>query len=214
MDVAGKSLLAHSIEHALASSLVTRVMVSTEDDEIRDVALASGAEVPFPRPVELADHHVLDHPVFEHVLKELDRTEGYQADIVVHLRPTAPLRKTGWIDAAVKMLLDHPKADSVRSVSMPSMHPYRMFRIDSEGYLDPIMKHEHKQPYLLRRQDLPDVYYYNCVIDVTRPFTILELKSMTGNHILPYIMDPEEVFDVDSHRDLEIVRLFAERFES
>ena len=214
VDVAGKPLIAHSIQHALDASLVTRVVVSTEDEEIGDVGLRFGAEVPFPRPAELADHHVLDHPVFEHVLLELDRTEGYEADIVVHLRPTAPLRKKGWIDAAVQLLVDHPDADSLRSVSRPAMHPYRVFRIDAEGYLDPIMKHEHEQPYLLRRQDLPDMYYYNCVIDVTRPSTILIQKSMTGKKILPFIMDAEEAFDVDSPRDIEIVRLYAETFES
>ena len=94
------------------------------------------------------------------------------------------------------------------------MHPYRVFRIDEKGYLDPVMKHEHEQPYLLRRQDLPEMYYYNCVIDVTRPSTILMQKSMTGEKILPFIMSAEEAFDVDSPHDLEIVRLFAETFES
>ena len=214
VDVGERPLVAHSIQHALNAPSVTRVIVSTEDDEIRDVGLRFGAEVPFPRPDELADHHVLDHPVFEHVLLELDRTEGYKPDIVVHLRPTAPLRKNGWIDTAVGLLVDHPDADSVRSVSPPAMHPYRVFRVDEHGYLVPIMKHEHEQPYQLRRQDLPVMYYYNCVIDVTRPSTILNKKSMTGEKILPFIMSAEDAFDVDSPRDLEIVRLFAETFES
>ena len=211
-QVAGKSLLEHSIVHAHASKLVSRTIVSTEDDEIATVALGLGAEVPFRRPIELADHHVLDYPVFEHLLRELARTEDYQPDIVVHLRPTAPLRKAGWIDAAINLLVDDTLADSVRSVSEPSMHPYRMFSIDSSGYLDPVMKHEHPEPYLLRSQDLPVIYYYNCVIDVTRPKTILEQKSMTGNKILPFYMNPDEVFDVDSLRDLDVVRLFAETF--
>ena len=56
------------------------------------------------------------------------------------------------------------------------------------------------------------MYYYNCVIDVTRPSTIFETKSMTGNHMLPYIMEADESFDVDTPRDLEIVRLFARDF--
>jgi CMP-N,N'-diacetyllegionaminic acid synthase len=210
VPLAGKPLLVHSIEHALAAKRVTRVIVSTEDREIADVALAAGAEVPFMRPEILAGDTVLDLPVFEHVLAELEHREGYRPELIVHLRPTAPLRKYHWIDEAVDLLAADAQADSVRSVSMPSQHPYRVFRIASSGYLDPIMKQEHPTPYLLRRQELPDMYYYNCVIDVTRPTTILNMKSMTGNRILPYIMDPDEVIDIDSLRDLATARLLME----
>lgn len=200
----GKPLVVHSINHALKSRLVTRVIVSTDDEEIMAIARDNGAEAPFLRPKELAEDHVLDLPVFEHVLKYLMQTERYSPDIVVHLRPTAPYRQGEWIDEAICLLNDHPYADSVRSVSEPDKHPYRMFTIDNNGYLDPIMKHLHPVPYLLRRQDLPPVFYYNCVIDVTRPSTILEKESMTGDHILPYVMNPDDVIDIDSQRDLMI----------
>ena len=76
---------------------------------------------------------------------------------------------------------------------------------DAGGFLDPLMTRTF-EPYLLRRQDLPPVYYYNCVIDVTRPATIFELKSMTGNRIYPYRMSPEHVIDIDSPRDLMLAR--------
>jgi N-acylneuraminate cytidylyltransferase len=200
----------HTIEHALASQRVTRVVVSTEDAEIADVARAAGAEVPFPRPDALAGDTVLDLPVFEHVLDELRRREAFRPDLIVHLRPTAPLRRTGWIDEAIDRLWSEPRADSIRSVSKPAQHPYRVFRVDAAGFLDPIMRAEHPTPYLLRRQDLPDMYYYNCVIDVTRPATILEKKSMTGERILPFVMDPDEVLDIDSPRDLEFARFLLE----
>ena len=166
-----------------------------------------GAEVPFVRPAELAEDHVLDLPVFEHALNFLKDKEGYEADIVVHLRPTTPYRKPLWIDEAIELLINHPESDAVRSVSKPEKHPYRMFTIDKEGYLDPIMKHEHPEPYLLRRQDHPDLYHYNCVIDVTKPATIYGKKSMTGDRLLPYIMDPEDVVDIDTLADLKIARL-------
>lgn len=184
--------------------------MSTEDEEIAQVAKAAGAEVPFMRPIELAGDTVLDLPVFVHVLDELQRREGYAPDLIVHLRPTAPLRNPDWIDAAVQLLSSNDDADSVRSVSMPSQHPYRVFRINSKGYLDPIMKAEHPTPYLLRRQELPDMYYYNCVIDVTRPSTIARMHSMTGTNILPFVMNPDEVIDVDSPRDLTMARLLME----
>lgn len=87
-----------------------------------------------------------------------------------------------------------------------------MFRIGADHFLDPVMKHEHPVPYLLRRQDLPKMYYYNCVIDVTRPATILDKQSMTGDHILPFIMDPDDVVDIDTPRDLKILEaLFTDK---
>jgi N-acylneuraminate cytidylyltransferase len=206
----GIPLLASSIEHALNSKLVTRVIVSTDDLEIREAALKYGAEVPFLRPAELAEDHVLDLPVFEHALQFLEK-QGYRPEAVVHLRPTAPHRELGLIDAAISLLLDNPDADSVRSVSVPDKHPYRMFTIDGDGFLSAIMKHEHPVPYLLRRQDLPPVYYYNCVIDVTRPDVIYKKQSMTGDAIFPFIMKPEDVIDIDTNRDLEIARYLFER---
>lgn len=207
-----RPLVVHSIVHAQKSKRITRTLVSTDDTEIAEICKAQGAEVPFMRPSELAEDHVLDWPVFKHALDFLKETEGYKPDLVVHLRPTAPYRKPLWIDEAVNLLLDNTEADSVRSVSAPDKHPYRMFRIGKDGFLDPIMKHEHPEPYLLRRQDLPAIYYYNCVIDVTRTETILGQHSMTGTRILPYIMDPDEVIDIDSTRDLKIAEcLFGEK---
>lgn len=200
----GRPLVAHSIVHALSSSTVSRVVVSTEDAEIASVARSWGAEVPGLRPRALAEDEVLDLPVFKHVLRSLREAEGYEPDAVVHLRPTAPRRRRGWIDEAVELLLGDASADSVRSVSEPHQHPYRMFRINESGYLTAVMAHEHPRPYLLRRQDLPKMYYYNCVIDVTRPRTIFEQDSMTGASILPFVMDPDDVIDIDGPRDLQI----------
>jgi len=205
-----KPLVVHSIEHALAARTVTRVIVSTEDDEIATVARRAGAEVPFLRPRELAADETLDHPVFAHVLGALADRGSPSPEVVVHLRPTAPMRDPAWIDAAVQLLRDHPDADSVRSVSPPSQHPYRIFRIGQDGYLDPIMSAEHPTPYLLRRQDLPAMYYYNCVVDVTRPRTISEHGSMTGTRILPFVMQADDALDIDSPRDLEIARVLFE----
>jgi N-acylneuraminate cytidylyltransferase len=191
--------------HAQAARSVTRVVVSTEDEEIAGVARALGADVPFLRPRELAEDDVLDLPVFAHVLSVLAERERYRPDVVVHLRPTAPYRRAEWIDQAVQALVARADATSLRSVSPPVAHPYRMFTIDSEGLLDPLMKHVHPEPYLLRRQDLPPVWHYNCVLDVTRPATI-EGGSMTGARILPFPMSAEDVVDIDTPRDLAIAR--------
>lgn len=217
VSIDGKPLLAYSVEHAQASRYIERMIVSTDDDEIAQVAISYGAEVPFMRPAELAGDEVLDLPVFQHALSFLKESENYKPDIIVHLRPTSPLRDAARIDEAVDLLIRNPNADSVRSVSIPSQHPYRMFSIAEDGFLFPLMKTEYKEPYLLRRQELPPVYWYNCVIDVTRYETIFEKQSMTGDYILPYIMDSKFVVDIDSPDDLLVaevkIRMLKEKEE-
>jgi CMP-N-acetylneuraminic acid synthetase len=199
-------LICYSIKHALQCKLIDKVIVSTDSEEIAQASREAGAEVPFLRPKELAEDHVLDHPVYEHAIDFLLDQQGYKADIVVHLRPTAPFRRISWLDESIKLLIENKEANSVRSVSPVRQHPYRMFEIKEDGFLDPLMKDKHPEPYLLRRQDLPDLFYYNCVIDITRYSTIKELRSMTGSKILSYVMDDEEVIDVDTPLDLEIAR--------
>ncbi|MBU0568838.1 acylneuraminate cytidylyltransferase family protein [bacterium] len=207
VPLAGKPLLAYSIEHAHASNYIERVIVSTDDEAIAQVAVSLGAEAPFTRPAELAGDEVLDLPVFQHALAWLKEHKSYEPEIIVHLRPTSPLREAMQIDEAIQLLMTHPKADSVRSVSIPSQHPYRMFSIGEDGFLYPLMKTGHKEPYLLRRQELPPVYWYNCVVDVTRNSTIFDKNSMTGDYILPYIMDSKFVVDIDGPDDLLVAEV-------
>ena len=93
MMIAGKPLIAYSIEHALQSRYVTRTIVSTDDPEIADVARGLGAEVPFLRPSEFAQDLSPDIDVFRHALTWLRDRQGYQCELVVHLRPTGPVRR-------------------------------------------------------------------------------------------------------------------------
>ena len=202
-----KPLVAFSIEHSLESKLINRTIVSTDNEEIAKVSEEYGAEIPIFRKKELAGDRILDLPVFEHMLTYLKKEENYEPEIVVHLRPTSPYREPKWIDSAINLLVENPSADSVRSVSEPSQHPYRVFEIKNK-YLHPLMNERHPEPYLLRRQDLPKMYYYNCVIDVTKPSTIFNKKSMTGNKMLPYIMKREDSIDIDTPMDLEFAKVF------
>lgn len=206
IEINNKPMISYSIGHALSCPLIDRVIVSTDSEEIRDIAIQYGAEVPFIRPSHLADDNVLDYPVFEHAVNHLLGNEGYKADIIVHLRPTTPLRKDIWLEESINLLLNNPRAHSVRSVSPVKQHPFRMFEINKEGYLESLMGHKHKEPFLLRRQDLPHIYYYNCVLDVTRFDTVMELSSMTGTQILPFLMNDNDVIDIDTALDLEIFK--------
>jgi CMP-N-acetylneuraminic acid synthetase len=129
-DFAGYPLIAYSIKAALQSQAVTRTIVSTDDEEIAAVAREYGAETPFLRPEEFSLDNTTDLPVFQHALKWLEEHENYCPDVVVHLRPTSPIRPLTCVDDAVNILLSHPEADSVRGVVEAGQNPYKMWRID------------------------------------------------------------------------------------
>lgn len=202
-SLAGHPLIAYSIAAGSASAMVTRLIVSTDDEEIAGVARKHGAEVPFLRPAEHSQDNTTDLPVFRHALEWLQEHQSYQPDIVVQLRPTSPFRRVQHIDAAVRLLLENPQADAARTVCIPFQNPFKMWRISPEGWMQPLgrelgIPHE---PYNLPRQALPDVYWQTGYVDACRADTILKKNSMTGGRILPVVIDPAEWIDIDSPDD-------------
>lgn len=208
--VAGRPLIAHSIEQARRSTLITRVIVSTDDPEIADVARSHGAEVPFLRPAELAQDAAPDIGVFQHALAWLEREEGYVPDVVVHLRPTTPVRRVETIDRAIQTFLSRSDVDSLRSVTLAKQTPFKMWLIGENGCLEPIIKAEDgREAYNLPRQVLPRVYWQNGYIDITHPEVILRSKSMTGRRILSFVIEEPSV-EIDYEEDLAVAeRLLA-----
>ncbi len=141
LPLGGHPLVAYSIASGLASESITRLIVSTDDDEIAAVAERYGAEIPFRRPADLAADDTPDYPLFVHALDWLEREENYRPDVVVQLRPTTPLRPHGLLDEAVRMLLNDPRADCVRGVTIPKQTPYKMWRDAADGYLAAVDGH-------------------------------------------------------------------------
>jgi N-acylneuraminate cytidylyltransferase len=182
---------------------VTRVIVSTDDEEIADVARRYGADVPFLRPAELAQDNSLDLPLFQHALTWLAEHEDYHPDAVVQLRPTSPIRPRTCVDDAVKLLLSHPEADSVRGVVPAGQNPHKMWRIDPvSGQMHNLLTVEGvKEPYNAPRQILPQVYWQTGHIDAIRPATILKKNTMSGDVILPLMIDPRYTVDIDNPSD-------------
>lgn len=198
----GWPLLAYSVAAARAAARIDRVVVSTDDEEIAAIARRFGAETPFLRPAALAEDDTPDLPVFRHALQWLVDREGYRAEIVVHLRPTSPFRRTWQIDEAVARLEAHPQADSVRTVCIPFQNPFKMWHVGAEGFLHPLLDVEGVQePYNQPRQALPEVYWQTGYVDAARAATILEKESMTGEWILPLVIDPGDWVDIDSPAD-------------
>lgn len=195
----GKPLLVHAVEQARSSRLVERTVISTDSEAYAAVAREAGAEAPFLRPAALAGDLSPDIDVFRHALQWLADREGYRPDVCVHLRPTYPVRRPEEIDEAIGLLLAHPEADSVRSVT-PSPHtPFKMWFQDEAGYLSPVISGVDPSPHSLPRQALPAVYLQNACVDVIRTRTI-EQGSMTGSRVLGYRMP--HFFDIDDLQDL------------
>ncbi|TAL19575.1 acylneuraminate cytidylyltransferase family protein [Patescibacteria group bacterium] len=209
--MAGKPLLAHTIEQAKGSARLTRVILSTDDPEIAAVGREWGVEAPFIRPAEFALDRTPDLPVFVHALNWLKVNEGYFPDVVVHLRPTSPGRTSGMIDEAVDLLLAHPEADCVRGVALPHDNPFKMWTIGNDGYLKPLLAVPGvAEPYNAPRQALPEVWYQLGYVDAIWPKTILEKNSMTGSRVYPLRLQVAEYTDIDSLFDWRVAEMYLE----
>jgi len=198
----GFPLIAYSIAAALQSRQVTRTLVSTDDDEIARIARGYGAEAPFLRPTELAQDNTTDYPVFTHALSWLKDHEAYTPELVIQLRPTSPLRPPDCVDQAIQVLLDHPQADSVRGVIPSGQNPYKMWRVNDQGQLKPLLELvDLREAYNAPRQALPQTYWQTGHIDAIRVATILNKASLSGDVIYPLLMDPHYAIDIDTLRD-------------
>lgn len=199
----GVPLIAYSIAAAQQAETVTRLIVTTDDEEIARVAESFNAEVPFMRPAELARDDTTDLPVFQHALRWLEKYEGYQPEVVVQLRPTSPLRPRYCVDAAVRALLGDPRSDSVRAVVTSGQNPYKMWRPAPGGLMQPLLTHESAEPYNEPRQRLPPTYWQTGHVDAARYDTVMRRHSMNGDAIRPLLIDQAYVADIDTPFDWE-----------
>ena len=207
----GKPIIVHTLEKAKAAKYIDRLILSTDDLTIAEVAKKHGSEVPFMRPAELAQDNTKDLPVFIHALEWLRDNENWKPDFIVHLRPTHPFRKTEHIDRAIEMLADNPKADSVWTVGIPPVTPYKMFFAGDDGFLKPALTIPgEKEVFNWPRQKLPKAYNHYGQVDAARYETIMNKKSMCGENILPIFLEGE-VLDIDSLLDWEMAEFLINK---
>ena len=195
-----KSLLSYTCTEALRATRLTRVILSTNDDQIAQCGRACGVEVPFLRPDELATDETPMLDVLRHALELLER-EGYRAEVVVVLQPTSPLRRAEHIDGAVELLQESGVDSVVSVVEVPHQFtPGSLLRLES-GRLVPFLD----GPQILRRQEKPILYARNgpAVLAVRR-HVLLEQGSLFGAVCRPLIMPPEASVDIDTPFDLTV----------
>lgn len=198
VQIAGRPLLAYAIESARSAMSVDRVLVSTDDREIADVACALGADVPFMRPPELADDSAPMLGVLRHVLAWLESRED-SVEALVLLQPTSPLRTHVHVEEAIRLFRSAPASSVVSVVEVPhKFNPVSVMTL-AEGVLQPFLG---QSKVFTRRQEKPRIFARNGpAVLICHPDT-LRAGELYGNCCLPYVMLEDDSLDIDLPQDL------------
>jgi CMP-N,N'-diacetyllegionaminic acid synthase len=203
--IAGKPLIAYTIEAAKKSKYIDRIIVSTDDDEIAQVAKNFGAEVPFFRPIELSTDDAPTSLSLVHAVNYLEKTENYPVDIVVTLQPTSPLRTEKDIDEGID-IFNKGNFDSLIPLknSGPASH---YFRIENNIPL-PILKNQDAQ---ISRQKSESIYSLCGFLFITKKSYLLQNTSVFNtNNSCFYLVDKNRAIDIDDQLDMDMAELFLE----
>ncbi len=198
----GKPLITWAIEAGKNSGVLDRLIVSTDDSEIADIARAAGAEVPFIRPAELAEDTTPSLAVQQHAVATLRDTEGYYPDYVLLLEPTSPGRQAFHVKEAIE-LIEKTGADSVVALgAVPGHFTYEwQVRVGAEQKAT-LVSGTAWSDVVRRRQDLPETYFRNGAFYLYKTELLFsETPSLYGKDVRGYVIAPEYSLDIDSPED-------------
>lgn len=202
MELCGKPLIAYSIEAAKKSKYIDKVLVSTDDQKIKEVSVSFGAEVPFLRPEEISNDSAKSIDVVLHAVNFL-KNAGESFDYVILLQPTSPLRSSQDIDEAIEKLVGSER-ESLVSVCEASENPVLMRKIE-EDRLKEIFQYEGEN---LRRQELPSFYIFNGAIYIDTVEMLFKEKRFVDEDTIPYVMEKGKSIDIDTYFDARIAELY------
>lgn len=201
-NMCGKPLISYTIEAAIKSKYIDRVIVSTDDIEIGEVSIKYGGEVPFYRPKELAGDNVPTIDCIIDLLIKLRENEGYKPDYVALLQCTSPLRNETHIDEAIELLLNS-ESKGIVAVNEVECNPY-WTNVIKDGKLEYLLEEGKK---ITKRQDLPKVYSVNGSMYIVKTDVILNEKTLEPENSLAYVMEKEASIDIDELLDFKIAEL-------
>jgi len=201
--LAGKPLIAWTIEVALQCGELSRIVVSTDDDEIAHVARHWGAEVPFIRPTELASDDSSHISVILHAIHWIEDNEGFYPEYVMLLQPTSPFRTAEDIRSSIELAKER-LAVAVVSVCKAERHPYICKRILEDGTLGDFITTDIGY---LRRQALPPAYALNGAIYLNERVSLLRDQTLLPIGTLAYVMPAERSLDIDTIWDWHLAEL-------
>ena len=210
----GKPLIVHTIEAALKAELPARVLVSTDDPEIAELARRHGAEAPFLRPPEISLDSSTDLEVMRHLVGWLRDHEGYHFDLIAYLRPTTPFKTPAIIDGALRNMLERPELSGLKSVTPVSgiSHPYWMFRKDG-GRMLPFIEGVDIAKYH-QRQLLPPCFRLNGVVDVLRVELVMGGGNQFGDRLGFHDVPEELAVDIDHELDFRLCEFLLKEREN
>ena len=178
-----------------------RIVVSTDSEDYKKIALEWGAEVPFIRPKEISQDSSTDYEFIKHALEWFNNKENYIPNYILHLRPTQPCRKKNLIDNCLRKFIGS-KFDSLRTVIATEKTPYKMYNKNNEE-LVPLFNNVNGiiEPYNIGRQHLPKTYLHNGYVDIIKS-ELIKTGSLSGK-IMAYVMNNDENIDIDNYEDWE-----------
>lgn len=207
----GYPLIAYSIIASKLSSKIERTIVSTDSQEIADIAVSYGAEVPFLRPSEIAQDNSTDLQLFQHAINWFKESESVVSDLLVHLRPTTPLRIPSEIDRAITHIEEHPDASSLRSAHELPEPPQKMFQINEKGFFEGFFPDDPRPGYYnLPRQLFPKAYHPNGYVDIIKTNIVQKTKFLYGSDIAAFVTP--FVVEVDKAEDFQYLEYQLNRF--
>lgn len=206
-DLAGKPLIAYTIEEAKKSQFLTRCIVSTDDDEIAKISKKYGADIPFMRPAEIAQDESTSMEVVQHALKYLKDELNEEYDYLMILQPTSPLRIVDDIDESIKKIVD-TDADSVMGMMELVDFSLKKFKKIEDDLILPFVEEEGKES--SRRQNLSKMYKRNCAIYLTKTDLIMQ-GDLFGKISRPYVMPEERSADINEPIDFDLAEILIRK---
>ena len=195
----GFPLIAYSIAASQLSHKIRHTIVTTDSEEIADIAVRYGASVPYLRPQELAQDNSTDIEFFKYHIQYLKKNNLEIPDLLVHLRPTTPLREISYIDKAISLFKKDKIATALRSAHNTHLTPYKMFKKE-DNYMRPFLTSSlGKEFYNLPRQAFEDAFIPNGYVDIIKTKTFDTSDILHGNNI--YLFETEHTADIDVLED-------------
>ena len=205
-----KHLIAYSILAAKMIPEIERVIVSTDSKEYADISRSYGAEVPFLRPAKISTDYSTDFDVFKHVLNWFDKNENIIPKLLIHLRPTTPLRNPDILNEAINFFKKHKNnASSMRSGHLAPESPFKWFMKDKNNFFKAIRNDMSSEELNLPRQSFPDVYVPNGYIDIIKSSTIINSNTLHGNKML--VFESPFCAEIDTENDFHFLQYSLEK---
>ena len=208
----GFPLLAYSIIAAKLSRNIQRIVVSTDSEEIAEVAQKFGAEVPFMRPAIYANDKSKDFEFVNHALHWFSDNEERIPEYIIHLRPTTPVRNPEIIDQAIELIKESKSATSLRSAHKASESPFKWFIKKENGYFASILEGLSNEEANAGRQSFSTVYIPDGYVDVIKTEFVLKEGILHGENLLGF--ESPKCYEIDEEKDFFLLEYQIEKYGS